>query len=260
MHFNLPLPVTIVLAVAISTAIATPIAWVCTRTHGVSFAMLTLAFAQLGYAMIYRFKDFTGGSDGLTGIPRPEGPFGLDFFQSKIGYFYMVLFCLLGSFLLCRALVNSPFGDGALRHPRKRSQDGRTWLQHPGLQAGHRHSRLRLRLPGRCALCPLCRFRLAGAVLLADLRHRSDHGDRRRLGHFVGPIIGGVFFLMLENQLREVTDLWPLIFGSVFIAFVMLAPQGIWGILTARFKKPPVLPQARRGRGDHQCPFLNARA
>jgi branched-chain amino acid transport system permease protein len=50
-------------------------------------------------------------------------------------------------------------------------------------------------------------------------------------GTLIGPIIGGAFFLFLEHQLSEVTDLWPLIFGATFIAFVMLAPEGIWGLL-----------------------------
>ena len=68
-------------------------------------------------------------------------------------------------------------------------------------------------------------------------------------GTLIGPIIGGVFFVFLEHELSQVTDLWPLIFGSIFIAFVMFAPQGIWGILTSRFQgKPPMpdWPQARR--------------
>src|SRR5258707_135502 len=51
-------------------------------------------------------------------------------------------------------------------------------------------------------------------------------------GTLIGPVIGGVFFVFLEHELSQVTDLWPLIFGSVFIAFVMFAPEGIWGILT----------------------------
>ena len=243
LHFNLPLPVAILLAVAISTAIATPIAWVCTRTHGVSFAMLTLAFAQLGYATIYRFKDFTGGSDGLTGIPRPEGPFGLDFFQSKTGYFYMVLFCLLGSFLLCRALVNSPFGtvlSGIRENEAKTAALGYNTRAYKRIIVilayafGSLAGALYAPFAG-FASPELFFWLISGTVLIMVIVGGS--------GTLIGPIIGGVFFLMLENQLSEVTDLWPLIFGSVFIAFVMLAPQGIWGILTARFRKPVVLPQ-----------------
>ncbi|MFZ2144305.1 MAG: branched-chain amino acid ABC transporter permease, partial [Xanthobacteraceae bacterium] len=109
-HFGWPLPIGILTGVVVSTLIAVPIAWICTRSTGVSFAMLTLAFAQLGYAMLYRFKEFTGGSDGIGGIPRPVGPFGIDFFQGKLGYFYMVVFCLVTSFAFCTVLVTSPFG------------------------------------------------------------------------------------------------------------------------------------------------------
>src|SRR5688500_1941960 len=108
-HAPLPLPAGILLAVAATTVIAIPIAWICTRSTGVSFAMLTLAFAQLGYAMLFRFRDITGGSDGIAGIPRPPGPFGMDWFQRRNGYYFLVLACLLGSYLLSRPLVRSPF-------------------------------------------------------------------------------------------------------------------------------------------------------
>src|SRR5260221_11879599 len=93
-RLDVPLPIGIVLAVTLTVVIAIPVAWICTRSTGVSFAMLTLAFAQLGYAMLFRFKEFTGGSDGIDGIPRPAGPFGMTWFQSKTGYFYLVLGCL----------------------------------------------------------------------------------------------------------------------------------------------------------------------
>ena len=59
-------------------------------------------------------------------------------------------------------------------------------------------------------------------------------------GTLIGPIIGGVFFVILEHQLSEVTELWPLAFGAIFIAFVMLAPEGIWGLLT-RYIRPSEL-------------------
>src|SRR3954447_7014838 len=93
-HLALPLPIGLALAVVVTILTAIPIAWICTRSTGVSFAMLTLAFAQLGYAMLFRFRDVTGGSDGLVGIPRHPGPLGIDWFQGKLGYYYLVLVCL----------------------------------------------------------------------------------------------------------------------------------------------------------------------
>jgi len=56
-------------------------------------------------------------------------------------------------------------------------------------------------------------------------------------GTLIGPIFGGAFFLFLEHQLSEITDLWPLIFGSLFIGFVLLAPQGIFGIVAGRLRR-----------------------
>ena len=53
-------------------------------------------------------------------------------------------------------------------------------------------------------------------------------------GTLVGPMLGALFFVFLEHQLSQVTDLWPLIFGSIFIAFVMFFPQGILGLVRRR--------------------------
>jgi branched-chain amino acid transport system permease protein len=232
LHFHLPLPLGILAGVALSVVVAVPIAWICTKSTGVSFAMLTLAFAQLGYAMLYRFKDVTGGSDGIGGIPRPPGPFGLAVFQGKLGYFYLVTFCLVGSYLLCRLLVASPFG---------------------AVLAGIRENEPKMRALGyntrayKCAVVVVAYGfgSLAGALYTAfagfvapELLFWLVSGRVLIMvivggaGTLIGPIIGGAFFLILEHQLSEATELWPLIFGSIFIAFVMLAPEGIWGLLT----------------------------
>ncbi len=237
LHFNLPLPFAIILAVIISSLIATPVAWVCTRTHGVSFAMLTLAFAQLGYAMLYRFKDFTGGSNGLAGIPRPAGPFGIEVFQHKVGYFYLVVFCLFGSYLLCRALVNSPFGSvlAGIRENEAKTQalgyNTRAYKRVVVIASyGFGSLAGALYAPFAGFASPELFFWLiSGKVLIMVIVGGA--------GTLIGPIIGGIFFIFLENQLAEITDLWPLIFGSTFIAFVMLAPQGIWGLVTSTLNR-----------------------
>jgi branched-chain amino acid transport system permease protein len=236
LHLNLPLPIGIVLGVLISVVIAVPVAWVCTKSTGVSFAMLTLAFAQLGYAMLYRFKEFTGGSDGIGGIPRPAGPFGLDFFQDKAGYFYLVVFCLVGSYLLCRTLVGSPFGAvlAGIRENEAKTRalgyNTRAYKMAVVVVAyGFGSLAGALYTPFAGFVAPELFFWLvSGRVLIMVIVGGA--------GTLIGPIIGGAFFLFLEHQLAEVTDLWPLIFGAVFIAFVMLAPEGIWGVLTRYFR------------------------
>jgi branched-chain amino acid transport system permease protein len=232
LHWHLPLPLGIVCAVAVTVAAAVPIAWICTRSTGVSFAMLTLAFAQLGYAMLFRFRDFTGGSDGLTGIPRPAGPFGMTWFQDKTGYYYLVLGCLIGAYLLCRAIVRSPFGAvlaGIRENEAKTLSLGyntRAYKIATVVMAygfGGLAGALYAGFAG-FASPELFFWLVSGRVLVMVVIGGA--------GTLIGPIIGAAFFVYLEHQLSQVTDLWPLIFGSVFIAFVMFAPQGIWGILT----------------------------
>src|SRR5438128_2973131 len=235
-HWKLPLLIGIALAVGITILIAIPIAWICTRSTGVSFAMLTLAFAQLGYAMLFRFRDFTGGSDGIAGIPRPPGPFGMDWFQARNGYYFLVLGCLLGSYLLCRAIVRSPFGAvlaGIRENEAKTVALGYNTRAYKittvvlsygfGGLAGALYAGF-----AGYASPELFFWLTSGHVLVMVVVGGA--------GTLVGPILGGVFFVFLEHQLSQVTDLLPLVFGSIFMAFVLFAPRGIWGFL-ARVRK-----------------------
>jgi branched-chain amino acid transport system permease protein len=230
-HWKLPLLIGIALAVGITVLIAIPIAWICTRSTGVSFAMLTLAFAQLGYAMLFRFRDFTGGSDGIAGIPRPPGPFGMDWFQARNGYYFLVLGCLLGSYLLCRAIVRSPFGAvlaGIRENEAKTVALGYNTRAYKittvvlsygfGGLAGALYAGF-----AGYASPELFFWLTSGHVLVMVVVGGA--------GTLVGPILGGVFFVFLEHQLSQVTDLWPLVFGSIFMAFVLFAPQGLWGLV-----------------------------
>lgn len=236
-HLHWPLPIALVLAVLTTLVIAVPIAWVCTKSTGVSFAMLTLAFAQLGYAMLFRFKEVTGGSDGIDGVPRPPGPFGIDWFHGETGYFYLVLFCLVGSYLLCRAIVRSPFG-AVLAGIRENEAKARALgyntraykMTTVVLAYGFGGLAGALYAPFAGFASPELFFWLvSGRVLIMVIVGGA--------GTLIGPIFGGAFFLFLEHQLSEVTDLWPLIFGSLFIAFVLLAPQGIFGIVAGRLQR-----------------------
>jgi branched-chain amino acid transport system permease protein len=229
-HWKLPLLIGIALAVGITVLVAIPIAWICTRSTGVSFAMLTLAFAQLGYAMLFRFRDFTGGSDGIAGIPRPPGPFGMDWFQARNGYYFLVLGCLLGSYLLCRAIVRSPFGAvlaGIRENEAKTVALGYNTRAYKittvvlsygfGGLAGALYAGF-----AGYASPELFFWLTSGHVLVMVVVGGA--------GTLVGPILGGVFFVFLEHQLSQVTDLWPLAFGAIFMAFVLFAPQGLWSL------------------------------
>jgi len=66
-------------------------------------------------------------------------------------------------------------------------------------------------------------------------------------GTLIGPILGAAFFLIVEHQLSNYTEAWALFFGLIFIAFVMFAPEGIWGLVRARFRRSEAEPETDRG-------------
>jgi branched-chain amino acid transport system permease protein len=74
LNSSMPLPYVVILSALMTGVIAIGVGWVCTLATGVSFSMLTLAFAQLLYAIAFKWTSVTGGSDGPAGIPRRAGP------------------------------------------------------------------------------------------------------------------------------------------------------------------------------------------
>ena len=231
-HTSLPMVFAVLLAGLFSGVVAIGVAWVCTLASGVSFSMLTLAFAQLLYAVAFKWTSVTGASDGLAGIPRSPGPFGITWFSSRAGFYYVVLACLLGAFLFCRALVASPFG-AVLRGIRE--NEAKT------LSLGYNTRRYKIAVVAisfalgglaGALYAPFAGFTntellfwlFSGQVLIMVIVGGS--------GTLVGPIIGAAFFMLVSNFLSSWTDSWALFFGAIFILFVLFAPQGIWGMAT----------------------------
>ena len=69
-HFALPVPLALLGGALLAGVVALPIGYLSTRATGIYFAMLTLAFAQLLYTVAYKWRDLTGGSDGIAGVPK----------------------------------------------------------------------------------------------------------------------------------------------------------------------------------------------
>jgi branched-chain amino acid transport system permease protein len=234
LHTSLPLPVALLAAASLAGVVAVGVAWVCTLVTGVSFSMLTLAFAQLLYALAFKWTSVTGASDGLAGIPRRAGPFGLTVLETRNGYYYLVLACMLGAFALCRSLVNAPFG-AVLRGIRE--NEAKT------LSLGYNTRLYKIAV----VAVSFALGGLAGALYApfagfanTDLLFWLFSGQVLIMvivggqGTLIGPILGAAFFMLVEHVLSAYTDSWALFFGLIFIGFVMFAPEGIWGLLNTR--------------------------
>jgi branched-chain amino acid transport system permease protein len=235
LHTQLPMLLAVPLAALLAGIVAIGVAWVCTQATGVSFSMLTLAFAQLLYAFAFKWTSITGGSDGLAGIPRRPGPFGLAAFNSRTGFYYLVSIALAAAFAFCWALVRSPFGT-VLRgirenEPKTLALGYNTRLYKIAVVVlayalGGLAGALYAPFAG-FANTELVFWLFSGQVLIMVIVGGS--------GTLIGPILGAAFFLIVEHQLSNYTEAWELFFGLIFIAFVIFAPEGIWGLLTARF-------------------------
>src|SRR5260370_11274384 len=117
LHTGMPLLFAVFAAGLLTGVMAIGVGWMCTLATGVSFSMLTLAFAQLLYAISFKWTSVTGGSDGLAGIPRTIGPLGFAAVASQAGVFYLGLGCPVGRFPACLPPVRSPFCRAPPRIP-----------------------------------------------------------------------------------------------------------------------------------------------
>ncbi len=237
LHFGMPLPCAVLAAGLLSGVVAIGVAWVCTLATGISFSMLTLAFAQLLYAVAFKWTPVTGASDGLAGIPRNPGPFGITIFTTKVGFYYLVLAMLLGSLLFCRALVRSPFG-AVLRGIRE--NEPKT------LALGYNTRRYKIAIVaiayGLGGLAGALYAPFAGFAN-TELLFWLQSGQVLIMvivggaGTLLGPILGAAFFMLVQQELSTYTDSWALFFGVIFILFVLFAPEGLLGLATTRFRR-----------------------
>ena len=151
-----------------AAAVGLVIGFFCVRLRGIYFSILTLAFGQLIFVIIYKWHDFTGGDDGIQGVFPPG------ILKSPVAYYYFILFVfILAAFILWR-IIQSPFGH-TLRAMRENSE--RTEF------LGNPHSPIPAHgLCDRCRLHRACRGPL-GPLLPIRCPIFPDVGEIRRTGH-----------------------------------------------------------------------------
>jgi branched-chain amino acid transport system permease protein len=216
------------LIAALLTLIASAIyGLISMRTSGVFFLMVTLAAGMVCFGMAYRWSSVTGGDNGLTGIRRPE----------LIGEYWQFYFFVLLTFVLVTvALIRvsrSPFGL-ALRGIR----DSESRMRSLGYNVpGYKF--VGVMLSGVVA-------GLAGILLVwqTEFISPSFAGFEASalalvmivlggIGTTMGPLVGTAVVLTISQVLSTYVDRWPTILGVLFIASVILAPQGLIGGIRA---------------------------
>jgi branched-chain amino acid transport system permease protein len=231
-HFGQPMPVALLAGALLAGAVAVPVGWFSTRATGIYFAMLTLAFAQLLYTIAYKWRDLTGGSDGLVGVPKTALFWGGPGLASPGAFYFVVAAAVVLSLVACRALVRSPFGRAlqAIRENEGRfialGRDARPFklvvFVIAAVFAGLAGA---LSAPFRGFASPEVMFWVfSGQGLMMVIMGG--------IGTLIGPIVGAMVFILIQEVLSSYTEHWMIFTGAVFVLMVIFLPGGLVG--TAR--------------------------
>ncbi|HEY8608416.1 MAG TPA: ABC transporter permease [Noviherbaspirillum sp.] len=236
---GMPMEIALFAAPLLAAAGALLYGWFCVRLSGVYLAMLTLAFAQITWAICYQWDGVTGGSNGLTGV------WPASWLSEKNAYYYLTLAVVVAGVLLLRRLLFSPFGyamravrDSPLRADAigmdvKRVQ----WAAFviAGLAAGMAGSLFAF---SKGSISPESLYvgKSVDGIVMVML------GGIQTL---IGPIVGAVTFSWLHDTIARSTDYWRAALGGIILLLVLLFPQGIAGFVRQLFDRKNEAKEAR---------------
>jgi branched-chain amino acid transport system permease protein len=218
--------------VAVAMVLGLAIGALAIRRRGIYFAMITLALAQLIYFVCLE-APFTGGENGLQGVPR-GALLGVLPLKSDLPMYYLVLGMFVGVFLFIRRVVHSPFGQvlKAIRENESRAISLGYDVQRYKLVAFVLSAAL-------AGLAGALKTLVLGFVTLSDVSQATS-GEVILMtlaggtGTFFGPVIGAAVIVTLQEYLSDIVGGWvTVIIGAIFIACVLVFRRGIVGELAA---------------------------
>ena len=208
----------------------------CVRLTGIYFAMLSLAFGELLFYIVFSWYSFTKGDDGIQGLLPPL------FFQDAVNFYYLTLAIVTLAALAMWRITESPFG-----YIMRTLRDNQRRAAFLGINV-RLHMLINFVIAGSFA-------GLAGALwgpfsrsVNPGLLGWQESGVAVFMtliggaGSFVGPMFGSVIYTLLQAVVKMYTVYWPLTIGTIILLIVLFLPGGVLGLIEKRIK-------ARRG-GD----------
>lgn len=222
---GLPMLPAVLLALLVSPLAALILGPICVRMKEVYFALMTMAFAQLIWAVTFKWYDFTGGDNGVQGIPAPA------FMDNPTASYYLVFAVVAVGMVLCWWIRNSAFGRvlTGINQNVERSAflgiDVRRYQLAVFVIAGF--------FSGAIGVT----FALFQRSIHPMIMHWSTSGDvvlMTILGGFptfFGSMLGGMIIVLLRDFVSAYTEYWSIFVGFIILVCVVVSPKGILGTL-----------------------------
>jgi ABC-type branched-subunit amino acid transport system permease subunit len=221
-----PMPAALITAMVAALAGALLFGWFAVRLSGVYLAMLTLAFAQIVWSILFQWEAVTGGSNGILGI-WPQAPF-----DDRSAFYLLTLAIVLAGVLLLRCFLFAPFG-----YAMRAGRDSALRAEAIGINVKRVHW-LGFAIAGTFCGAAGGVFAFAKGTISPDVAWVSRSIDAMvmvllgGLQTLSGPIVGATVFTWLQDTIMRQTAFWRGLLGAVILILVLVFPGGIVGTLS----------------------------
>ncbi len=208
--------------------LAVVIGYFSVRLSGIHFAILTMGFSQIVWAIAHKWYGVTGGDDGLTGIPIPA------VIQGAKSFYYLVLIILCLCLFLIRIIQNSAFGQTIVA-----TRENRDRVTFSGLKVWH-YQLLNFVIAGFFAGIAGSLLAILNRAVFPEFGYWTTSASvvlmciLGGVGVFIGPLVGAAIITLLEHYISLYTYYWQFVLGLLIILFVLFMPGGISGFFKDR--------------------------
>lgn len=237
----------LVAAAVAAGAVAVLFGFFCVRLTKIYFAMLTMAFAQIVWAICFKWNDVTGGESGLINVPYPdlgwmEAIPGLGGMRIGEHYFYLTLVLVAVCLAALRRISQSPFGRmlTTIRENPERAEFIGVHVRRYELAA--------FVMAGFFAGVAGAMFGIFNRGVFPDAGYWARSAEALimvilgGMNQFWGPLVGAFMLIALNQQITSYTEYWPLVLGVILIVLLFTFPAGIVGslgsVLSDRRRRP----------------------
>jgi len=240
--FGLPFALGFPASGVVAALFALVFGFFCVRLTAIYFAMLTLAFAQIVWAICFKWNAVTGGEQGMPNVPYPSFDWmdGLPLLDSlRVGdrFYILALVLVAVAVAVLRRIVASPFGRmlAVIRENPERAEFIGVNVRLYRLAA--------FTVAGFFAGLAGALFGIFNRGVFPDFAYWTKSAEvlimtlLGGMGHFWGPAVGAAALILLNLQITAYTQYWPFILGSILIVLLFAFPGGLVGATLSLWRR-----------------------